>query len=58
MSRLVIGPPKGRWIEIDGTSYVRFGPDDWYERMGESLEPVFECEMLEADFNACLPDQA
>ena len=30
--------------------YTRYGSDNWYVRMGESDEPVYDCEEIEALF--------
>jgi hypothetical protein len=35
-----------------GASYRRYGPDSWFVSIGESEEPVFDCNDLEAAFQA------
>jgi hypothetical protein len=34
----------------DDSQYTRYGPDCWYIRMGESDEPVYDCEEHEKAF--------
>lgn len=36
--------------EPNVTEYLRLGPDQWYEWMGESIEPVYDCKELESKF--------
>ena len=41
-------------MEIEGKysdeSYTRFDSDNWFMRMGESLEPVFDCVDIEKEY--------
>ena len=37
-------------VETDDGLYTRYGPDSWMVAMGESDEPVYYCEELEALF--------
>ena len=30
--------------------YTRHGEDNWFIRMGESLEPLYDCEEIEKEF--------
>lgn len=44
---------KGHHIETDEGEhyqYTRYAPDIWVVRMGESDEPVYDCEGMEALF--------
>jgi len=44
---------KGYNVETNGQvfySYTRYSSDNWYVRMGESDEPVYDCEEIEALF--------
>lgn len=34
--------------ETDYNEYTRYCSDCWYVRMGESVEPVYECTRLES----------
>lgn len=46
---------KGHHVETDETDYnqyTRYGPDCWFVTMGESDEPVYDCEEIEALFQA------
>ena len=38
--------------EDEFSTYQRSGPDNWQVAMGESWEPVYYCEKLEAMFQA------
>lgn len=31
-------------------TYTRYGPDVWFVAVGESMEPVYICEELEAEY--------
>ena len=30
--------------------YTRYGEDNWFIRMGESLEPLYDCKEIEKEF--------
>jgi hypothetical protein len=49
MNIIEVGPLKANTVKFDnGQTYYRFGPYDWYERMGESLEPIYaDTDLLE-----------
>lgn len=47
---------KGTCVETEGHDYIRYGPDCWYERMGESDEPVYNCEKIEALYQEYLKE--
>jgi len=45
-----VTPIKGVRVTTDEdeyNEYTRYGPDCWYVQMGESDEPVYECQELE-----------
>ncbi|MBD8348561.1 hypothetical protein [Dysgonomonas sp. HGC4] len=37
-------------VDTDDNVYERYGYDGWYIRIGESTEPVYDCEELEEEF--------
>lgn len=37
-------------VETEDASYTRYSEDCWFERMGESDEPVYDCTELEELF--------
>ena len=37
-------------VETTESDYTRYSPDNWYVRMGESDEPVYNCDELEAEY--------
>lgn len=46
--------------EKEYNQYIRRGPESWYVCMGESVEPLYDCEEIEKEFmaymgNACTP---
>ena len=46
---------KGVFVETDDepwSDYRRWGPDNWEVRMGESWEPHYACEEIEAAYQA------
>lgn len=44
-------------VEFGDEEYVRFGRDSWYQRYGESLEPVlYNVEALEEIFMSTIID--
>ncbi len=50
-----VGPLSVRVCRFEGKDYLRFGPHDWFERMGDSWEAVYndeQIERLKAAFNA------
>jgi len=50
---LNVTPIKSEIIEMSGewpTTYERSGPDSWMVQMGESWEPVYDAEDLEAAY--------
>jgi hypothetical protein len=52
-----VTPQTVHFVETDGDDlyqYTRYGADNWTVRMGESDEPVYRCEELEAAFQAFL----
>lgn len=36
--------------ESDCPNYIRYGKDCWIQRMGESDEPLYDCEWIEELF--------
>jgi hypothetical protein len=51
-----ITPCEAFWVEFEGdeTTYVRFGPGSWMYRVGEILEPEYDCAEHEAAYQAAL----
>lgn len=40
--------------EGEYNQYVRRGANSWFVYMGESLEPLYDCESIECDFQDLL----
>lgn len=41
-----------KYYEDQTTVFIRYSPDHWEEQMGESMEQVYDCEYLEAAYQA------
>jgi hypothetical protein len=41
---------KAIFVETEDDTYYRYGPNSWMIQMGESQEPVYFCEELEAEY--------
>lgn len=41
---------KIHYVQTPAIDYIRFGPDNWVECIGESHETVFDCDLLESTF--------
>jgi len=50
MKILNIKETKYTYIETDEDDYYRYGPNYWMIQIGESQEPVYFCEDLEAEY--------
>ena len=37
-------------IQAGGKFYRRWGPDAWEQQLGDSWEPLYFCEAIEAEF--------
>ena len=42
-----ITPLEGELVETDSGEYIRYAPEAWEVRMGDSMETVYRCEHLE-----------
>ena len=42
--------------EDDYSSYTRYSKDCWFVRMGESDEPLYDCEEIEKEFQKCMQE--
>jgi hypothetical protein len=42
------------FVEAEDGDYQRSGPEDWEKRYGESWEPLYRCEEIEAAYQEFL----
>jgi hypothetical protein len=47
MRILATSPVTSTFVETDDGDYMRYGPDNWDKRYGDSWEPYYRCEELE-----------
>ena len=54
MAKIIsVTPMVSEFVETDGEpwgDYRRSSADSWEQRMGESWEPLYSCEELEAEY--------
>lgn len=53
-----VSPRGGEDIESDEGHLVRCGPDNWFQWIGETLEPLYLCEAAEVAYQAYVGKKA
>jgi hypothetical protein len=48
----------GEIVETPTKEFIRYSADNWYVRMGESYEPMFDCSVMESEYQQFMERQS